>query len=63
MINVGQHEYIESVGKQAGAVAVVHDQTRMPFPEDEGILAVPGHVTSVGIRKVCIIAILSVHGL
>ena len=53
LMNVGQHEYITSVGKQAGAVVVVHDQSRMPFPEDEGILAVPGHVTSVQIRKVC----------
>ena len=61
-MNVGQDEYIRSVGKQAGAVVVVHDQTRMPFPEDEGILAVPGHVTSVGIRKVCIGEMLHFQG-
>ena len=52
LVNVGQNEYIRSVGKQAGVVAVVHDQSRMPFPEDEGIMATPGYVTSVGIRKV-----------
>ena len=40
------------MGEEAGARVVLHPQERMPFPEDEGILAKPGLLTSVGVRKV-----------
>ena len=52
VLNIGQYEYIPDVGEAAGAVVVVHDSDDMPFPEDEGILALPGKLTSVGIKKV-----------
>lgn len=51
-INLGQNEYVQSIGESAGAVIVIHDQTRMPFPEDEGVFAPPGTVTSVGTKRV-----------
>ena len=31
---------------------VIHDQDRMPFPSDEGIMTTPGHLTSIGVRHV-----------
>ena len=52
LLNIGQNEYIEGITESAGAVVVVHDQSRMPFPEDEGVLASPGHVTSISITRV-----------
>ena len=52
VLNVGQDDYVESLAESAGARIVIHPQTRMSFPEDEGILVLPGHATSVGIRKV-----------
>ena len=52
VLDIGQYEYIPDVGEAAGAVVVVHDPDDMPFPEDEGILALPGRLTYVGIRKV-----------
>ena len=40
------------IGEEAGARAVVHSQDKMPFPEDEGIMAKPGYMTSIGISQV-----------
>lgn len=47
-----QYEYLPMVGQSAGVVIVVHDPDRMPFPEDEGILAVPGTEVDVSIKQV-----------
>lgn len=54
-LSLGQEEYIENVGDGAGAVAVIHPQTRFPFPEDEGILLLPGHINSIGTREVIVL--------
>jgi len=35
--NVDQDEYIGELAESAGLRVVVHDQKRMPFPEDEGM--------------------------
>ena len=51
-MNIAQNEYTELLGEEAGARVVVHPQNRMPFPEDEGFVAKPGKLTSVGIKKV-----------
>ena len=51
-VNINQNEYIEEAGDTAGIRLVVHPQTRMPFPEDEGITVSPGHSTSIGVRQV-----------
>ena len=52
VLNIDQEEYVMQLGKEAGARAVVHSQDKMPFPEDEGILAKPGYMTSIGISQV-----------
>ena len=50
---VEQFEYIESLSDAAGVRVVVHNQSMMPFPEDDGFSVSPGTKTTVGIRKVC----------
>ena len=40
------------MGQAAGVRVVVHDQVKMPFPEEEGVLAQPGFMTSIGVQKV-----------
>ena len=52
VLNIGQEEYSDMMGEEAGARILVHPQNHMPFPEDEGIVARPLHLTSVGMRKV-----------
>ena len=52
LLNIGQYEYIEKIGETAGTVVVVHPQDKMPFPEDEGVLGVPGQMTAIGVRQV-----------
>ena len=49
---VEQDEYIESLSDAAGMRILVHNQTEMPFPEDEGFSVSPGSKTSVGLGKV-----------
>ena len=51
-LNLGQAEYIQGVSQTAGVVVVVHSHRKMPFPEDEGVFAHPGKLTSIGITKV-----------
>ena len=52
VINIDQDEYTDKFGEEAGARVVLHAQDKMPFPEDEGILARPGLLTSVGLKRV-----------
>ena len=52
ILNINQNEYIKDIGESAGARLVIHHQSRMPFPEDEGITLQPGELTSVGLRHV-----------
>ena len=51
-INIGLDEYIDLVGGPAGARIVVHPPSIMPHPEEQGILAKPGELTSIGVVKV-----------
>ena len=34
---------------------MVHSSDHMPFPEDEGILAVPGKLTNVAMKRVSVL--------
>ena len=43
---------MSSVGDVAGLIVVVHDQNTVPFHEDEGIIAHPGELLSIGVRRV-----------
>ncbi|KAK2158620.1 hypothetical protein NP493_1781g00014 [Ridgeia piscesae] len=47
---VQQFKYIP-VSDAAGVRLVVHDQTSMPFPEDDGVSSAPGSKTFVGVRR------------
>ena len=61
ILNINQNEYLTEGGDTAGLRMVVHPQTRMPFPEDEGITVSPGRATSVAIKQVNISFILHIH--
>ena len=51
-VNIGQEEYTDQIGGPAGARLVVHPPQTMPHPEEHGVLAQPGKLTSVGVTKV-----------
>ena len=36
ILNINQAEYIAGLGDSAGARIVIHHQSRMPHPEDDG---------------------------
>jgi hypothetical protein len=56
-INIDQDEYITTGNEAAGARVVIHDQADMPFPEDVGILAKAGMLTSVHVSRASILVI------
>ena len=49
---VEQDEYMELLTDSAGIRLMIHNQTSMPFPEDQGLSVRPGTKTFVGIKKV-----------
>ena len=51
-LDIGQYEYIPKIGEAAGVVVVVHPGDQMSFPEDEGVVVLPGHRTGIAIREV-----------
>jgi hypothetical protein len=51
-MNIDQDDYIETGNEAAGARIVIHDQADMPYPEDVGILAKAGMLTSIHISRV-----------
>ena len=51
ILNLNQLEYLEETGDTAGARVVIHQQRTMPFPEDDGIMLLPGKAQALGIRK------------
>lgn len=53
---IEEHEYISDIQESSGIRVTIHEQNKMPFPEDEGLSVQPGALTSVGIRKVCMIS-------
>ena len=55
IMNIEQDQYLGDMTDAAGIRLVVHPQTRMPFPEDEGISIGPGRLTSVGLKMVSVI--------
>ena len=52
VLDIEQNEYLPHLTDAAGVRIVVHPQERMPFPQDEGIVAAPATLTSIGIRQV-----------
>ncbi len=52
LVNVDQDQYMSSVGDVVGLIVMIHDQNTVPFPEDEGIIAHPGELLWIGVRRV-----------
>jgi len=46
-------EYVGDLANDAGIRLVVHNQSIMPFPEDEGVSLSPGARSSVALSMVC----------
>ena len=51
-VNVGVDEYFATASTASGVLLLIHSQDRMPFPSDEGLIAQPGSILSVGVVKV-----------
>nr|XP_033816173.1 amiloride-sensitive sodium channel subunit alpha-like isoform X2 [Geotrypetes seraphini] len=49
---IQQIEYIRGMTHAAGIRLLIHDQSQMPFPEDEGVNIPPGAETDIGMMKV-----------
>ena len=49
---IEQVEYLVGITNEAGIRLVIHNQTYMPIPEDEGINLQPGTHSSIGISRV-----------
>jgi hypothetical protein len=49
---IEQHEYVPELVEAAGIRVNIGTQNIMPFPEDNGIFAQPGTLTSIGLRRV-----------
>lgn len=49
---IDSNQYVSELSHAAGARIVIHDQDELAFPDEEGINALPGISTSVGVRKV-----------
>ncbi|XP_043925856.1 amiloride-sensitive sodium channel subunit gamma-like [Protopterus annectens] len=49
---IEQVEYIKELSSTAGLRMVIHDQHRMPFPEDEGVNISPGMESDIGMVKI-----------
>lgn len=54
-LNVGTAEYLSTGENAAGIRVVLHDQSKMPFPDDDGYLGRPGTLLSMGIKKVPVV--------
>ncbi len=52
ILNIDQSEYLSAGNEAAGARIVVHSQDAMPYPEDAGIVAQPGMLTSLHVSRV-----------
>jgi len=48
IFNTDQDEYIGDLTEGAGIRVIVHNQTDMPFPEDQSIAVSPGTLTYIG---------------
>ena len=48
---INSRQYVPHIS-HAGARVVILDQRELPFPDEEGINAVPGTSTTIGVRRV-----------
>ncbi|KAM4696444.1 epithelial sodium channel subunit gamma-like [Rhinophrynus dorsalis] len=59
---IQQIEYVRDMTHSAGIRLLIHDQSQMPFPEDEGVNIPPGAETDIGMMKVRINRLKSPYG-
>ncbi|XP_053329152.1 amiloride-sensitive sodium channel subunit gamma-2-like [Spea bombifrons] len=59
---IQQIEYVRDMTHAAGIRLLIHDQSQMPFPEDEGVNVPPGAETEIGMMKVHINRLKSPYG-
>ena len=52
MLYIAEEEYVTKIGGPSGVRVVVHDKNTMPHPDEDGTLAQPGELTSIGVQKV-----------
>jgi len=48
IFNTDQEEYVGDLTEGSGIRVIVHNQTDMPFPEDQSIAVSPGTLTYIG---------------
>ncbi len=58
---IEQDEYIAELSDAAGVRVVIHNQTQMPFPEDEGFTISPGSQANMGLERVSIYLYLTLQ--
>lgn len=58
-INVEQNEYVGQLTKDAGIRVHIGEPGKVPFPYEKGFSVGPGSATSVGMKKVWNIFIIS----
>ena len=49
---IEQDEYVPELTENAGVRVTIHPQDRMPFPEDDGLLASADFMTMIGVTMV-----------
>ena len=49
---IEQDEYIPELTENAGVRVTIHDQEKMPFPEDDGLLVSADSMTMLGLTLV-----------
>lgn len=57
-----QDEYVGSLAPDAGIRLTIHNQTAMPFPEENGINLAPGFKTGIALRLTEVIRVEPPHG-
>lgn len=53
ILDISQHDYIPYLTSAAGARLMLHEQKSFPFLKDQGIYAMSGTETSIGVLVVC----------
>ena len=52
ILDIGKEDYIPIVGEAEGVVIVLGNPGEIAFPEEEGVFALPGRNTAVGVKYV-----------
>ena len=55
---IEQDEYVAELTENAGVRVTIHDQEKMPFPEDDGLLISADHMTMLGLTLVRFLLLL-----